>query len=629
MAASYSQETRLGKLHAPEGLDSLALLRLDGEEAVNGLFDYRVEAISDRHDLDFDRGIGRNFTVELNSIAHGPRFFDGLLTEVRRLDAREGGHVYALTLRPWFWLAGRRRNQRIFHEKTVQEILNDVLGDYSRMGAPAYESKITGSYPRLEYTVQYRESDLDFASRMMEMHGISYYFRHARGNHTLVLADGADGFAELPGGTRPYYARTGQHVAEEEHFETWEPGRRFTTGKIVLTDYNFKTPTAQMRSEQTGNAGYAHGRIESFDYPGKYVDKGEGDSVARLRMDQERGADWRHSASGDIVSLAAGMKLRVTDHPDAAIGAEEYLCVAAELAYVSEGYSTGDGGGQGEESFRGAYAFAQTGRPIAPANVTPRPFVRGPQTATVVGEGEIDCDEHGRIMVRFHWDLEAAHSMRCRVAQMWAGKGWGTMFIPRVGMEVVVEFIEGDPDRPLVTGCVYNGENTTPYGLPGQKNLAGMKSNSTTGGGGYNEIVFDDSQGAELFRQHAQYNMDTTVLNNEKRHVIVDRTTEIGQNEKKTVGENQTVDIGTDLTVTVGQNETREITQSLEITANTSIKLICGSSTIEMTPTAITLTSMSVEIEAGANLTTRSGLTASHEASATLDIRAGLVKINS
>ncbi|PZO62845.1 MAG: type VI secretion system tip protein VgrG, partial [Paracoccus denitrificans] len=485
MNAPLRQSERLGRLTTVLGAETLALLRFDGTDHLNELYDYRIEALATSNDLDFDALIGTHATVEIDS-RNGPQYFDGIVTQARWAGVGENGHRYDLTLRPWLWLASRRRNQRIFHNKTVVQILEELLKDYAQLGDPAVRMQLSGDYPTLEYTVQYRESDLDFARRQMERAGISFHFTHAMGSHTLILTD--DVLSHETIGARPYKAYDGHHQAEGEHFWDWSPERNITTGAIRLTDYNFKTPDAAMEADRLGDAAHAQGQIESFDYPGDYGAQDVGKLVAGLRAHQERGADRRNRAVGDCAGLRGGKRVTLSGDPVPGTG-ESYLCLSASHHFVSEAYGSGGQGSDGY-AFTCSYALMPDTAPMAPPRRTAAPIIPGPQTAMVVGEGEIDCDEFGRILVRFHWDLAGAHSMRCRVSQNWAGAGWGGMVIPRIGMEVVVEFLEGDPDKPLVTGNVFNGKNDTPYPLPENKTKAVWRS-KTHQGTGFNEISFE------------------------------------------------------------------------------------------------------------------------------------------
>jgi type VI secretion system secreted protein VgrG len=542
----FKQAGRLGKLHTALGEDELVLLRFTGTDKMNALFDFTIEALSDNPNIDFDALIGTHATVEIGDGAN-KKFHDGVVTQAQWMGPGENGIRYNLTLKPWLWLAGRKRNQRIFHNKKVGDILKELLAPYQTGGA-LYKDKCTETYPDLEYTVQYRESDMEFACRMMERFGISYHFKHAMGTHTLVLTDGIDLHDTI--GNRDYHGTKDHHMAGEEHFWEWLPARSITTGAIRLIDYNFKKPTAAMEVDNKGDAKHANGDIESFDYPGDYLEQAEGKGVAARRTKEERGGDARAKAVGDIVSLSSGLKVTLGgDNVPGATG-QTFLCLTATHAYVSQGYGSGTDK-VNEDAYTGSYTFTPATSPMMPDRKSRQPVVQGPQTAVVVGKDEIDCDAFGRILVKFHWDLTGANSMRCRVSQIWAGQGWGGMAIPRIGMEVIVEFLEGDPDKPLVTGCVYNGKNGAPYDLPANKTRTTLRSNTHTGDG-YNEISIEDSKDNQDIFIHAQKDFTVKVLNNESSNVIANRVATIGANDTVTVQGSSMQRVSKSHSVTVG-----------------------------------------------------------------------------
>ncbi len=578
MSPSYSQVERLGRLTTVLGDDVLVLLRFDGSDHMNELFEYRVEALAERGDVDFNMLLGTHASVVIEGVA-GPRHFDGIVTQTRWAGLGENGHRYDLQLRPWCWLAGRRRNQRIFHNQTVLEILRAVFAEYAPLGDPALELKLSEDYPALEYTVQFRESDLDFARRQMERAGISFHFRHTAGSHTLVLTD--DVLAHDSIGERPFKSYDGHHQAEGEHFWDWSPERNLTTGAIRLTDYNFQTPAAAMEVDRQGDAQHAQGQIESFDWPGDYGDQGRGKAVVGLRMRQERGGDMRNRAVGDCLSLGAGTLVGLSGDPVPGTG-QRYLCLSASHHFQSEAYGSGGSGSDGY-AFSGAYVLMPDSAPMAPPRRTAVPVVHGPQTAMVVGEGEIDCDDYGRVLVRFHWDIEGAQSMRCRVSQNWAGGGWGGMVIPRIGMEVVVEFLDGDPDKPLITGCVFNGQNAAPYPLPDSKTKAVWRSN-THQGQGFNEISFEDQAGRELVYMHAQRDHSTQILNDESHSIGKDRTKTVGNDQTESIGHNKTISVGADHSETIGANKVLSVggNQTEAITGDMSLT-VSGAQTRNIT----------------------------------------------
>lgn len=666
MVLNISQQGRIGVLHTPLGPDELALLRFDGTDGINELFEYRVEALSDDPNIDFDKLLGEHVSVEILTPYGHKAWFDGIVAEAQWVGVGETGNTYRFILRPWLWLATKRINQRIFHEKSVEDIVNEVLGEYG-MGAVSID--VTKNYSPIEYVVQYRESDFNFVSRMMEKYGINYSFNHSQGQHELFLWDSTDSVPPIAGGDRKYYGtKSGAHSNDEESFWGFSPKRQVTSGKVVATDYNFKKPSTAMLKEHMGNSTYATNRLEVFEYPGHYLEADDGQPMTQLRMEQELSADNRITASGNVTSLCSGMVVNIDGHLHTDWVGVEYLCVRAHHSFRSENYGSGGTVTQ-KEVFVGHYEIVKSEHPFFPERKTERVRVQGPQTAFVVGdEDEIDCDEHGRILVLFHWDRNSSRSMRVRCAQMWAGNGWGSMYIPRIGMEVVVEFLEGDPDKPLVTGCVYNAANVPPYELPGEKNLAGIKSDSTVGGDGYNELVFDDTKKAELFRQHAQKDMLTKVLNDETREVDNNRTTTIGNDETRVVKNNEDHNIKNNSTYHIESNETRWIdgnnkeeiggnekhevigkrdtkikgNEKLDVSGTTTIKSIgamkieslasielkVGGSTIKMDPMNITIKAMNTTVKANLNLETSAGLMATHKAGAIMTIQGSLVKIN-
>ena len=559
MNVRFSQETRHGSLETALGSKDLVLLQFSGSDYVNDLFEYRVEAISQKSDIDLNALMGTHATVKVTSTEHDDRYFDGIVTNAGWAGVTESGHKYALTLRPWFWLAGLRRNQRIFHRMTVKKILTELLSTYSALGSPAFEDRTTGNYPELEYTVQYRESDLAFATRLMERFGISYHFTFGSGSHTLVMSDSVIEHDKIAGDTREFKGNVGNHAGDKERFWQWLPEQNITTGAIRLTDYNFKKPTAMMEVDQIGDAAHAHGQIESFDYPGDFLDQALGKAVAGLRVMQERGGDVRHRALGDCLSLSAGMRVGLTGDTISGVDDKDFVCLRASHSYKSEAYGTVNNT-EGDR-FTGDYILMPVNAPLAPDRKTELPIVQGPQTAVVVGDGEIDCDEYGRVLVRFHWDLNNAYSMRCRVSQNWAHRGYGGMVIPRIGMEVVVEFLEGNPDKPLVTGCVYNGRNMPPYSLPGNKTKSVFKSD-THQGEGFNELTFEDQKDQELIYMHGQKDQQIDILNDRAKNIGRDQQEGIGQDKSITVGRNHTETIGQDANHTIMRDVMYEVKQN-------------------------------------------------------------------
>ena len=461
------QEKRAGVLETPLGKDKLAIVRFDGSEGVNELFEWRLEAVSAEGDIDFDALIGKHATLTINGVNGRKRKFDGIVTGARWLGVRDHFHAYALVLKPWLWVLSQRTDNYIFHDMSVTDIIADVFSDYGALAE--FDDRTSATYPPIEYCVQYRESDMAFVTRLMEEFGISWSFVHADGSHKLVMSDQNMQVDTVEGATRKFITLSGQDRRTQECIHHFVPERRFASGKTAWKDYNFKKPTAEMHAQKEGTASYEQAGKELYDWPGRYMELGQGQTFAQIKLEAQEALDKRCMAAGNSPSLFAGCLMTLTDHP---VGARniEYLVLRCQHSFISQQYRSGGGSG-GTDSYDGQYELIDSAIPLRPLKVTPKPVVQGPQTAFVVGkEGEeIDCDEYGRILVRFHWDRENDQSMRCRVAQNWAYKQWGGMIIPRIGMEVMVEFLDGDPDRPLVTGSVYNAHAMPPYALPEHK----------------------------------------------------------------------------------------------------------------------------------------------------------------
>ncbi len=465
-------------------------------------------------------------------------------------------------------------------------------------GFTDFESKLTeeGSCPQLEYCVQYRETDLNFVSRLMEQHGIYYFFKHEGGKHTLVLADSKSSHSPVSGlATIPYLPLTGSDRRKEQHLYDWIAERRFRTGKIELNDYNYQKPNAKMISDAKGSESYAHSEMEIYDYPGKYKEKSDGERYAKIHLQSEQALDHRRHGNGDAVSLFPGGLTTLEKHQKDSQNVE-YLVVRATHSFVNEAYRSGSSGDGGEHVYFGSFEFLPSDKPFRAPIVTPKPLINGVQTAKVVTKDdnsseEIDVESLGEIYVRFFWDRKKKRSCRLRVAQVWSGKRWGGQIIPRVGQEVVVEFLEGDPDRPLVIGTVYNDEYKLPYDLPSKKTIAGLKSDSTKGGGGYNEWNFEDKKGSEKITVHAEKDYDVTVRDTETRT--------IGENATQSDTRQTTLKMGNDkLDIELGgQHITMAMDQSvnagisISLTANALITFQVGASSITLTPAAILINS--------------------------------------
>ncbi|TYC65926.1 type VI secretion system tip protein VgrG [Stappia sp. BW2] len=601
------QAKRMAELTSVFGQDELSVVTIECDEGLSEDFEIRLEVLSQKEDLNFDNAIATHMTVKVVTNNGDTRHFDGLLTDAKWMGYRDSYYIYKLTLRPWFWLLTKNSNCRIFKDMSAPEIISSVLGEHDFAD---FQNKLTEAYDQIHYCVQYRESDYDFCCRLMEEFGISYFFEQRDGKHTMILADAKSSFSSIVGSSSiPYIALGGDSQRKEEHLYHWIPTRKFRTGKFAVNDYDFEKPSALLEAERDAGARYRAGSLENYDYPGRYTETNQGTKFSKIRLEAEQAADKRIETAGEVPRFFAGGLFTLKDHPHSPQN-KEYLIVRASHQIITEQYRTGGSGAQGE-AYTGTYDVLSSDIPFRSPAVTRKPRIPGPQTAKVVGQGEIDVDEYGQIMVEFHWDREKTQSRRVRVAQVWSGKNWGGIYIPRVGQEVIVQFLEGDPDQPIIVGTVYNAENMPPYDLPGEKNKAGIKSDSTVGGGGYNEFVLDDTKGQELIGMHAQKDMETVIENNELLHVKNCRETKID----------------VDRTEKVGKNTTEKIGMNWKVTAGTQIQFICGTSKITMTPASIKIEALKIDVVATTAVTTK-GLFNNVKADALVTVNGALVKIN-
>ena len=446
----------------------------------------------------------------------------------------------------------------------------------------------------------------------MEQYGIYYYFEHKDGLHTMVLADSRGSHSVVKDLPRiKYNAQTQAYRRNAQEVYSWTSERQFCTGKIELNDYDYLKPSKKLLASKESSESYKRSRFPVYDYPGKHDERDKGERFARFRLEAEQAIDRRRIAGGEAPSLFPGGLVTLEKHPTAAEN-KEYLLVRTSHTFGSQFYGTTQA--RDAAVYQGHYEFQPSDRPFRSLPLTPKPRICGIQTAKVVakkGEDgeEISTDEHGHIWVQFHWDREPQKSCPIRVAQSWASKQWGEQFIPRIGMEVVVEFLEGDPDRPLVTGCVYNGDNKVPYELPDHKTQSGLKSDSSKGHNGYNEFMFEDKKGGEIIRMHAQKDHLVTVNANQtgKVGVIDPESGSMGGDQTWTVGGNRswTVQQGNDtLEIQLG-NQTITLDlgqQSVEAMQGINLSVCFGLSAISITPSSISMIAPVINLTAEAAL---------------------------
>jgi type VI secretion system secreted protein VgrG len=613
MAGKLTQDKRIAELTTPLGKDVLVISSFNGTEGLGELFEYTLEVLSEDKNIDFDKAIGQACTVKLFAYQGKKRFFNGILTVARWAEMQDDYAKYHLVLRPWFYLLGYKADCRIFLDKNVKDIIQEV---FTKAGFNDFKFSTTADYDTIPYCVQYRETDLAFCSRLMEEYGIYYFYEHSDGKHTMVLADSKTSHKPNPDVPKlPYLPLSNDELMLDQHLGDWISERRFRTGKVEFNDYDYLKPTKKLRESHEATEKYAHAKLEVYDYPGKYDEEEKGKKFAQFRLEAEQSFDHRRYVTGDAASLFPGSLVTVERHP---LDSEntDFLVVHASHRFSVQTFRSGSGGGE-QQAYQGDYEFLPKKQPFRSLPVTPKPRIYGIQTAKVVGKKgeeseEISTDENAHIWVQFFWDREPKKSCPVRVAHAWSGKKWGTQFIPRIGMEVVVDFLEGDPDRPLVTGCVYNGDNKVPYDLPSKKTQSGTKSDSSKGHNGYNEFMFEDKKGDELIRMHAQKDHLVQINANQTGYVgAVELDSPYqGGNQTWTVGNdrNWTIQKGDDnLKIQMGsqniliemgdQNIKLELgTQNVETMLGINLSVCFGLSTINITPGSISLQSPMINL---------------------------------
>ena len=588
--ASITQENRSVQVKTVLPANTLLFNKLSGSEMLSGLFEYRVELISEDTSIDLNTLLGTSMTiaVELPPSDFVPaetyRFFNGIIAKCAHVSGTDGFAHYEFRLRPWFWLLTRTSDCRIFQNQTVPEVIKAVL---SESGLNDVDYRLTDVYEPWRYCVQYNETDYSFLARLMEHEGIYYYFTHENGKHKLVLGDNISAHGHIPHyETVPFFPAGDDQLRERDHLTLWDIERTLQPGRFATRDFNFETPDVDLLATKTLSGEHANANFEMYNYPGTYPSRTgtptlqTGENLVSHRIEEYAAQHEVAKGEGNAGGLATGclFTLRGCDRVDQN---REYLITDTHCRITLDGYRTE--GGE-EFDFRIRTTAISSKQQFRPPRVTPKPMVQGPQTAIVVGPKgeEIWTDNYGRIKVQFHWDrygeFDENSSCWIRVSQPWAGKGWGGLSIPRIGQEVVVDFINGDPDRPIVTGRVYNSRNMPPYSLPEEAAVSGMKS-ATHKGAGYNEIAMNDTDKSQLMRMHAQHDMDTTVLNNQSESVGVNRTRSVGVDESVSVGNDRKKDVANNESNLVGNNRQTTIAtnDSLQIGANQKVDVASSS----------------------------------------------------
>jgi type VI secretion system secreted protein VgrG len=645
---SLSQDNLALSVSTPLGKDALVLQSLSGHEDIFGLFSSHLEMTGSSSSLSAASIVGENAAVTLETASGTTRYFHGKVARFIQGPTDEWGTTYWADLVPWTWFLTLSSDCKIFQNMSVPDIITQVCSD---LGFTDLKKSLKQSYDEREYCVQYRETAYQFICRLMAEEGIFFFFEFAESSHTMVLADDASAHAAISGLDSAEYStpfgaesRWRGDVLTSLQLET-----AVTTGKVAYDDYNFETPSTQLLVKVTGSGS----TMQRYDYPGRFMTKDNGESYASLRMQGYELPGTTINGDSTIPLLTAGGVMSVINHPRSDVNADwVLLSVTHQIS---------------QQGYHNSYTAFPKDTPFRPWPDVQKPLIAGTQTATVVGKSgeEIWTDKYGRIKVLFHWDQVGAadENASCwvRVAQGWAGKSWGAWFLPRIGQEVVISFLEGDPDRPLVTGSVYNAEQTVPYGLPSEQTKSTLKSNSSKGGGGFNELRFEDKKDSEEVYLQAQKDMN--VLINNQRETTVDkaddiltlnegnRTTTIKKGDDsltletgsrtKSIKKDETVTIEGKSTETITGAEahtnkddfTHKVTGDYTLTIDGALTIKAKSIVIESTGTTVAIKSSTetsikagtnASLEGGQNLDTKAGMNATHKASMGMTLDGGL-----
>lgn len=579
------------------------------------------------------------------------RWFRGTCISAEFVSFFDDGGLFKAEVRSWLWFLTRRTDLRIFQDMTVVDIIQAVLGEYGFSGH--IKVMLSHSYQPREYCVQYRETDLDFIDRLMQEEGIYYYFDQTPTTEQMVLVDDMARHVSIAQPStisfRPYTLRSTLAV-DEPFVYSWGAQQKVRSGKVVLDDYNFETSTATLTSNnKTGRKkAYLVDKNERYDYPGHFRDAGLGEHRARVRMEAE--AVPQHAVTGvsDAINMCAGYLFQIADLPRTKGEPKKVLLLECVHHIVQQELF------EDMIESEADYVFSQIGLPHSPKAAyhvdflgmdaadtqyraplsTPWPKVGGIHTALVVGPSgeEIHTDKYGRIRVQFHWDRDGKKNdySSCWVRTMmpWTGKNWGMIAVPRIGQEVVISFEEGDPDRPLCIGMLYNDMTMPPYGLPENKTQSGVKTNSSKGGGGFNELMFEDKKDDELVRFQSEKDYEQIVKNDSTITVGLEKkdpgslSTTVHKDLSETVntGDHSTLVKQGDLSVDVKMGK-------ITITAMKSIELKVGGSTIKMDPQSIKIKSPMITVQADMKADVKSPMT-TVKGDAMLTLKGGVVMIN-
>ena len=593
-------------LKSPLPAADLLFESMTSSAALSSLGETQLNLLSPKPDLKPEDLLGKSVTVTVQLRNDAKRHFNGFVSRFGAGSHQGRYFAYQATVNPWLWFLTRTSDCRIFQDQTVPEIVKKVFEDH---GIAKFEFKTFRTYRKWVYCVQYRESDYNFVARLLEHEGIYWYFEHGDGQHKLILVDSQSAHdAAKSCESLPYIELGAATGPDTDCISDWRYSQEVRTGKVALTSYDFERPSTDLKVDAAKERKYTMSDYEVFDFDGDYIQKSDGKQSAEDRMDELQTPFQALHGSSNAQGIEVGRLLKLTKHPSANQNAQ-YLITSLHVSAQVDAYESGNAAGD----FRCEFSAIPAAQQFRPTRRTPKPFVQGPQTAVVVGPSgeELFTDKYGRVKLHFHWDRYSKKNEKSscwvRVSHPWAGKNFGVVQVPRIGQEVVVDFLEGDPDQPIITGRVHNAEQMPPWDLPANATQSGILTRSSKGGGygNANAIRFEDKKGSEQLWIHAEKNQDIevendethwvghdrtktidhdetthvkhdrteTVDNNETITIGVDRTEKVGSNEKISIGVNRTEDVGANETISIGANRTEDVgaNETISIGANRTI----------------------------------------------------------
>ncbi|MEW5979686.1 MAG: type VI secretion system tip protein TssI/VgrG [Acidobacteriota bacterium] len=623
--ARYTQDNRFIRIETPLGKDVLLLRGFRGHEGVSQLFEFDLYLHSENRAIAFNSIMGKKATIKIKLSDGSERCLNGLIGSFS-----QGGSTtlnvgnttatfasYSAKLVPWLWMLKHTSDCRIFQNQTALDIIQQVFDENQLKD---YKIRTQGSFSEREYCVQWNETDLDFVLRLMEEEGIFYFFEHEETKHTLVLANQPSEFKPCPYGAEARYGTAQGAGRYEEIVTDWNFVQQVRPGKVEIKDFNFEQPTMNLTTSVTGQD---ERKLEVRYYPGDYFKLDEGEKIVGIRMEEQATPTTVVQGISFCRNLASGYRFELKDYYRRDLVSKPF--VLTEVRHESEqgnNYLATASQARDDFEYSNSFQCIPHSVPFRPPRVTPRPIIHGSQTAIIVGPPgeEIFVDKYARVKVQFHWDREGKYddksSCWMRVSQAHAGKSWGAVHLPRIGQEVIVSFLDGDPDRPIITGMVYNGESMPPYTLPDEKTKTTFKSYSSKGGGGFNELRFEDKKGSEQVFLHAEKELDIRVKNDRREWIGRDRHLIIKRDRKDLIERDQHTVIKRDLVEAVKRDHHLKITgkqatevggsQSLKVAQNVGEKFDMNHSE-EVGMNFYLKAGMNVVIEAGIGLTIKAG----------------------